>query len=154
MGTCGVEDNHGSPRDERTTAGTGAKRGDVTREAWICSLSRLAKTFGLCASGWRLDIDGLQESCLPAILFVENTHFVVLDRVCNQGDLEIIIDGRAAASNMIKSLFIASEQPINPQRRPSGSRNSAASDSDRNERRSRGCNIGMLPVNRCKRGCL
>jgi ABC-type bacteriocin/lantibiotic exporter with double-glycine peptidase domain len=62
------------------------KGGQGKRGMDMLSLSRLAQAFGLYASGWRLDIEDLQGRCLPAILFVENTHFVVLDSVHPRGD--------------------------------------------------------------------
>jgi ABC-type bacteriocin/lantibiotic exporter with double-glycine peptidase domain len=55
----------------------------------MLSLANLAKLFGLRAKGWKLNIDRVRESCMPAILFVENTHFVVLDSVRSQTDFFI-----------------------------------------------------------------
>lgn len=62
------------------------KGGRGKRGMDMSSLCRLAETFGLYATGWNLGVDGLQEICLPAILFVEKTHFVVLDSVRNQDE--------------------------------------------------------------------
>jgi ABC-type bacteriocin/lantibiotic exporter with double-glycine peptidase domain len=62
------------------------KRGRGKRGMDMFSLSRLATLFGLKATGWKLGIDDLRESNMPVILFVENTHFVVLDSVRNEGD--------------------------------------------------------------------
>jgi len=45
------------------------------------SLKELAEQYGLRAEGWRLNMEALCRSRFPAILFVENRHFVVADRV-------------------------------------------------------------------------
>lgn len=45
----------------------------------ILALKELAQSFGLQATGWRLNFEDLKNVRFPAILFVENRHFVVLD---------------------------------------------------------------------------
>lgn len=62
------------------------KGGHGKRGMNMLALCRLAKSFGLTAKGWRLSADDFWDGCLPAIIFVENTHFVVLDSVHNQID--------------------------------------------------------------------
>jgi ABC-type bacteriocin/lantibiotic exporter with double-glycine peptidase domain len=49
------------------------------------SLKELAEQYGLRAEGWRLDMEALCRSQFPVILFVENRHFVVADRVDTGG---------------------------------------------------------------------
>jgi ABC-type bacteriocin/lantibiotic exporter with double-glycine peptidase domain len=49
------------------------------------SLKELAGRYGLQADGWRLDLEALCRSPFPAILFVENRHFVVVDGVDTAG---------------------------------------------------------------------
>jgi ABC-type bacteriocin/lantibiotic exporter with double-glycine peptidase domain len=73
--------------------GVNVRLGDLERKAGytgrgmnMSSLSRLATSFGLDARGWRLGMDDLRRSCMPAILFVENTHFVVLDSIGDRCD--------------------------------------------------------------------
>lgn len=63
--------------------------GRGARGMTMLALGRLAGLFGIQARGWRLGIENLSRVCLPAIIFVENTHFVVVDSVCDQLDFFI-----------------------------------------------------------------
>lgn len=45
----------------------------------MLTLKELARSFGLQATGWRLNSGDLSSVRFPAILFVENRHFVVVD---------------------------------------------------------------------------
>ncbi|MDP2883741.1 MAG: cysteine peptidase family C39 domain-containing protein [Ignavibacteria bacterium] len=45
----------------------------------MLTLKELAQSFGLQATGWRLNFGDLPGVRFPAILFVENHHFLVLD---------------------------------------------------------------------------
>ena len=59
---------------------------DSIRGGWsMQSLKDLAEQHGLQAEGWKLDPEALCRSRLPAILFVENRHFVVADSVDTEG---------------------------------------------------------------------
>ena len=49
------------------------------------SLKELAEQYGLRAEGWRLNLEALGRSRFPAILFVENRHFVVVDSMDTAG---------------------------------------------------------------------
>ena len=49
------------------------------------SLKELADQYGLRAEGWRLNLEALGRSRFPAILFVENRHFVVVDSMDTAG---------------------------------------------------------------------
>jgi ABC-type bacteriocin/lantibiotic exporter with double-glycine peptidase domain len=49
-------------------------------EGWsMKALTEIAERNGIHATGWRLSANDLCERALPAILFVENRHFVVVD---------------------------------------------------------------------------
>ncbi len=61
---------------------------ELERKSWrggqsmtMLDLKYTAGLFGVSAKGWRLSVDDLSCVSLPAILFVENTHFVVLDSI-------------------------------------------------------------------------
>ena len=63
-------------------------KGEMERKARLApqgvsmlALKDLAQSFGLQATGWRLHFGDLKRVSFPAILFVENRHFVVLDSV-------------------------------------------------------------------------
>ena len=47
----------------------------------ISTLKELSRSFGLQATGWRLNFVDLPGVQFPAILFVENDHFVVVDSI-------------------------------------------------------------------------
>ncbi len=51
------------------------------RGASMLRLKDIAAQFNLCASGWRIEYDDLNHVKLPAILFVGDRHFVVVDSV-------------------------------------------------------------------------
>jgi ABC-type bacteriocin/lantibiotic exporter with double-glycine peptidase domain len=58
------------------------KDGNTSDGGWsMQSLKELAGRYGLRAEGWRLNMEALCRSRFPAILFVENQHFVVADSV-------------------------------------------------------------------------
>jgi ABC-type bacteriocin/lantibiotic exporter with double-glycine peptidase domain len=68
--------------------------GEVERKARLSqqgvsmlALKELAQSFGLQATGWRLNLGELPSVRLPAILFVENHHFLVLDSMGAGGSL-------------------------------------------------------------------
>ena len=87
--TCGpaalkmILDHHGVSvqlSDLERKGGRGKRGMDMSR------LSRLATSFGLDAQGWRLGVDDLRARAMPAILFVEDTHFVVVDSIGDRHD--------------------------------------------------------------------
>jgi ABC-type bacteriocin/lantibiotic exporter with double-glycine peptidase domain len=53
----------------------------------LLTLKELAKAAGLEAEGWRLSFEDLPGIQFPAILFVENHHFIVVDSVDGRGFL-------------------------------------------------------------------
>lgn len=53
----------------------------------LLTLKELAKSAGLEADGWKLSFEDLARIQFPAILFVENHHFVVVDSVDRKGCL-------------------------------------------------------------------
>lgn len=55
--------------------------------ASLLALKELAKSVGLEAEGWRLSFEDLTRIHLPAILFIENHHFIVVDSVDGSGVL-------------------------------------------------------------------
>ncbi len=55
--------------------------------ASLLTLKELATSAGLEAEGWRLSFEDLARIQFPAILFVENHHFVVADSVDRKGCL-------------------------------------------------------------------
>jgi ABC-type bacteriocin/lantibiotic exporter with double-glycine peptidase domain len=68
--------------------GIKASTGEVERKAKLVrrgmsmlTLKRLAQSFGLQATGWRLNFGDLPNVRFPAILFVQNRHFVVVDSI-------------------------------------------------------------------------
>ena len=50
-------------------------------------LKELAGREGLRAEGWRLSLKELLRARLPAILFINENHFVVVDSVSESGDV-------------------------------------------------------------------
>jgi len=57
----------------------------------ISTLKELSQSFGLQATGWRLNFGDLPGVQFPAILFVENHHFVVLDSM-GEGESVFVSD--------------------------------------------------------------
>ena len=53
----------------------------------MSTLKELSQSFGLQATGWRLNFGDLPVVRFPAILFVENHHFVVVDSIGEGGSL-------------------------------------------------------------------
>jgi ABC-type bacteriocin/lantibiotic exporter with double-glycine peptidase domain len=51
------------------------------RGASLLTMSALAMSVGLEAEGWRLNFEDLRTIQFPAILFVENHHFIVVDSI-------------------------------------------------------------------------
>lgn len=67
------------------------EKGDlVSAGGWsMQSLKEIAGRYGLRAEGWKLSWETLCKSQMPAILFVENRHFVVVDSVDTAGFLSV-----------------------------------------------------------------
>ena len=57
----------------------------------MSTLKGLAQSFGLQATGWRLNFGDLPGVRFPAILFVENRHFVVVDSI-GEGEILFVRD--------------------------------------------------------------
>ncbi len=57
------------------------------RGASLLTMKELAKSEGLEAEGWILSVEDLTRIQLPAILFIENNHFIVVDSVDEEGNL-------------------------------------------------------------------
>ena len=53
----------------------------------LLALKELAKRADLEAEGWRLSFEDLKKIVFPAILFIENYHFIVVDSVDGRGVL-------------------------------------------------------------------
>jgi ABC-type bacteriocin/lantibiotic exporter with double-glycine peptidase domain len=51
------------------------------RGASLTQLKEIAKAYGVSADGWRVNFEELANLPMPAILFVDNHHFIVVDSV-------------------------------------------------------------------------
>jgi ABC-type bacteriocin/lantibiotic exporter with double-glycine peptidase domain len=59
------------------------------RGSSLFDLMTYAQNQGLRAEAWQLNGDNLQDKPLPAIVFVDGDHFVVLDRITPQGQIQL-----------------------------------------------------------------
>jgi ABC-type bacteriocin/lantibiotic exporter with double-glycine peptidase domain len=72
----------------KVSRGQMEKKARLARQGMsMLTLKELAQSFGLQATGWRLNLGELPHVRLPAILFVENHHFLVLDSMGAGGSL-------------------------------------------------------------------
>jgi len=59
------------------------------RGSSLFDLMTYAQNQGLRAEAWQLNVDDLQDKKLPAIVFVYQDHFAVLDRITPQGEVQL-----------------------------------------------------------------
>lgn len=53
----------------------------------LFDLMKYAESQGVHAEAWRLNIDDLKDKPLPAIVFIEDDHFAVLDQINQHGEI-------------------------------------------------------------------
>lgn len=70
----------------------------------LLSLMKYAQSQGVHAEAWRLNIDDLGDTPLPAIVFIEGDHFAVLDRITQHGEV-VLRDPAIGRLRMSKETF-------------------------------------------------
>jgi len=70
----------------------------------LFDLMKYAESQGVHAEAWRLNIDDLESKSLPAVVFIEDDHFAVLDQINEHGEV-ILRDPAIGRLRMSKGAF-------------------------------------------------